>query len=528
MLAASALLAALLAAAPAHALQQPDGTSIPVIDPSVVVCSDRNVQVCLDAEEGGPTIDAMAAAAVTPETYVPGCALTFRVIARGAGYLNTFGWYNVDPNGPPAAADLHSFLECSDAVGTTKVLDISSDPHYLGGLVGFFMATPQGTAGNCPTFDPNGGPVPGTVGYIYYSQRAYNPDNQGPDSWVHLITYDSITYPSSFYFAWEDLLSGGDNDFDDLLTRVEGIQCAGGGAPCDTGQLGNCAFGMMQCHNGGLECVQNQLPTAESCNALDDDCNGLVDDGDLCPPSYVCFRGECVPECGNGEFVCPNDLVCNPEGLCVDPACLDLQCPDSQICVAGECRGWCDGVVCPWGKVCRAGACVDPCASVQCDADYVCELGVCLLQCTCAGCVAPKTCDAPSGHCVDDGCAGVSCDPGSHCTSGGVCVDDCAGAVCPPHELCVQGSCESNPNAGGAGGGGGSGEAGFTGFGGGGSSAAGHGPGGAAPWDATDADSGCGCRLPRRASGSAVASLVLFSLGLGLGLRRVRGAGRPR
>ncbi|MEO7093438.1 MAG: MYXO-CTERM sorting domain-containing protein, partial [Polyangiales bacterium] len=29
------------------------------------------------------------------------------------------------------------------------------------------------------------------------------------------------------------------------------------------------------------------------CNSIDDDCNGKVDDGDLCPPGLTCFAGAC-------------------------------------------------------------------------------------------------------------------------------------------------------------------------------------------------------------------------------------------
>jgi hypothetical protein len=157
--AASLVLVLMFVLVPARALalEQPDGTTIPVIDPSVTTCSDLNVQVCLDDEEGAATIDAVAAAAVTPETYVAGCALTFSVVARGGDFLNTFGWYNVNPDGPPPHDDLHAFLLCDDAIGTTRVLDIASDPAYLGGPIGFFMATPEGVTGNCPEFYADGG-----------------------------------------------------------------------------------------------------------------------------------------------------------------------------------------------------------------------------------------------------------------------------------------------------------------------------------------------------------------------------------
>ncbi len=90
----------------AAALQQANGTTIPVLDGSVTTCSDKNVQICLNAEEGSATINALTAAAVTPETYTPICSLTFKVIARGAGYKNTFGWYNVVAGQKPPNSDL--------------------------------------------------------------------------------------------------------------------------------------------------------------------------------------------------------------------------------------------------------------------------------------------------------------------------------------------------------------------------------------------------------------------------------------
>ena len=45
-----------------------------------------------------------------------------------------------------------------------------------------------------------------------------------------LIVYDSQINPRTFYFAWEDLIQGGDDDFDDLTTSVAGVACFG--VPC--------------------------------------------------------------------------------------------------------------------------------------------------------------------------------------------------------------------------------------------------------------------------------------------------------
>lgn len=510
-----------LAAAPgALALQQPNGITIPVLDGSVTTCSDKNVQVCLNAEEGGATINALTAAAVTPETYTPICSLTFKVIARGAGYLNTFGWYNVVAGQKPPASDLHSFLECSDGPGTVKVLNIKSSPYYKGGEVGFFMASPEGASGNCPKFNAAGGPVAGTVGYIYYSERKYNPDNTGANSWVHLITYNSVAHKNSFYFGWEDLLSGGDNDFDDLLTRVDGIQCTGGGDPCTVaGKQGKCASGIMQCQNGQLTCVQTWQPTTESCNALDDDCNGQTDDGDLCPPSQICHKGKCVPKCGTTEFQCVGGLKCK-DGLCIDAACETVDCKAGEVCVGGKCQGACDGVTCPFGQKCVEGVCSDPCASVKCDSDFVCVGGVCQVKCSCEPCASGKECVTATGKCEDTGCGSQSCAAGTHCVAG-ACVDDCQGAVCPKGQLCTAGQCTVDTDAG-AGTGGSSGDGGIVIGGSGGGSAAGGGTGGKdggaqagtgnLPGTTPAEDEGCGCRTAGGPSRASLGALALFAL----------------
>jgi len=515
----------------ALALQQPDSTVIPVINASVTTCSDNNVQVCLNAEEGGATINALSAAAVTPETYKPLCGLTFKVLARGAGFKNTFGWYNVNPAGKPADSDLHSFLECNDGVGTTKVLNIKSSPHYKGGEIGFFMATPEGASGNCPQFNAAGGPVAGTVGHTYYSERKYNPDNTGANSWVHLITYNSVTYPNSFYFGWEDLLSGGDNDFDDILTRVDGIQCSGGGDPCTVaGQQGKCANGLKQCQNGQLECVQSNQPTTEQCNALDDDCNGQTDEGDLCPPKEICYKGTCVPKCGTGEFECLSGSVCK-DGVCIDPACATVTCNAGEICVGGKCQGACDGVTCPYGKLCVEGTCVDPCASITCDADFVCVAGVCKIGCECDGCPTGKQCDSASKKCEDPGCSPNPCNAGTHCVVG-QCVDDCDGAVCPSGQTCSAGQCVIDADAGAGGAGGGSGGISLGGADGGGAVSGGGGTaatdggsfGGTAALPGTEPadDSGaCGCRVAGGSRGSIFAWLAALGA-LGMLSRRRR------
>jgi hypothetical protein len=53
----------------------------------------------------------------------------------------------------------------------------------------------------------------------------------------------------------------------------------GGGGACSTGQSGVCAAGTLTCTSGSVQCVRNVEPSTELCNALDDDCDGLTDEG---------------------------------------------------------------------------------------------------------------------------------------------------------------------------------------------------------------------------------------------------------
>ena len=517
-LALLASLSVLGLASTSHALNQPDGTPIP---------QGNGLQGLFTSR--GEAIDALADAQSVPETFVPSCSLTFEVLQRNAGYQNAFGWYNVTGSAP-GIADLHEFLHCYDGVGTVKPFpSIKNDPAYLGGEIGFY----EGVIDNC-----NGNSGPDDYLYVFYSQSAYNPDGNQANPYIHLLIYDSTVTAKAFYFGWEDLISGGDNDFDDLTTFVTGISCSGGGGKCQTGAPGVCADGTLQCQNGDLECVPLSAPSNEKCDGFDNDCNGQADDGDICPSGEVCDNGNCVPECG-GEFPCPPDQACDEvKGLCVDPACVGKSCEAGTKCIEGECVDPCAGVACPKGQACIAGSCIDPCGAIQCDDSQVCVEGACIDKCQCAGCAAQNQCQA-SGICIPDACVDKVCPPGTYCIADGTCADACEGVICPTGQICVEGQCalDPNPGSGGAGGGsngpgggfnvggGGSGAEGGSGGGvGGASGGSGGSGGGGSGGSAAGSSSGCGCGTAGSETSGLGALAAAASLAVAFGRRRRRGA----
>jgi hypothetical protein len=96
--------------------------------------------------------------------------------------------------------------------------------------------------------------------------------------------------------------NGMDDDCDGVVDNGLGTMSCGQGA---------CARTVQACVNGQPQTCTPGTPTSETCNGMDDDCDGVVDNGApaaLCPfTSQVattgCFTGAChILTCGSGAF----------------------------------------------------------------------------------------------------------------------------------------------------------------------------------------------------------------------------------
>jgi sugar lactone lactonase YvrE len=256
--------------------------------------------------------------------------------------------------------------------------------------------------------------------------------------------------------------------------------------------------GVRACGEAGLSACSALPPSEESCNGLDDDCDGLTDETtcndnnacttDSCDPSQGCKHAGKDGPCSDGDACTEGDAckegacspgaapVCDDGNPCSTDSCDKLQgcvhaypgsvpCDDGDGCTVGD---TCQGSVCVSGK---ALICDDknPCTQDQCDAatgkcassphdGSICSDGnPCTIFDTCTGgaCVGKTDACDDGNPCTTDGCdpkVGCThanstgpCDDANPCTSGEACESGkCAGGVvksCAAADECLLAFC---------------------------------------------------------------------------------------
>ena len=131
--------------------------------------------------------------------------------------------------------------------------------------------------------------------------------------------------------------------------------------PCYSGPEGSagrgvCVEGMRSCNQDGLweACSGESLPRRESCNRVDDDCDGIVDNG-FEREGAICFRGE-------GACKSRGAWACSADGTKAECSA-EIIPPSAEICdgVDNDCNGTVDdGAIAGTGDECstaKAGVC---------------------------------------------------------------------------------------------------------------------------------------------------------------------------
>jgi len=159
-----------------------------------------------------------------------------------------------------------------------------------------------------------------------------------------------------------------DDDCDGVVDEGD----PGGGAGCGT-DVGECDFGTEACVGGAIVCMGSTDPTTELCNGLDDDCDGTADQGNpeggaLCGSGVgACVRGR--ETCTAGALICTGGVTSTME-LCNG---LDDNCDGTIDDGNPEGGGSCGSAV----GLCMAGTNTCVGGTLTCMGDTGPELDVC-------------------------------------------------------------------------------------------------------------------------------------------------------
>ena len=223
------------------------------------------------------------------------------------------------------------------------------------------------------------------------------------------------------------------NADDDCDGAVDDSPTDGGGS-CGQSNVFPCSFGTFQCIGGALTCIGAVDPQPETCNGVDDDCDGSIDKtGNNAPPDSVGACNVPVPPPAGATSAC----------MAGTKACVagGVVCQGSVTPAPGATDGCnvdanCDGVLTNQPNlqtdVQNCGSCGNNCLAGAVHSNWSCTAGACVFQ----GC-QPGFYDLDNDQQCEYACTFVSATEACNGTD-----DDCdgqidEGAVAPsPTQVC--------------------------------------------------------------------------------------------
>jgi hypothetical protein len=223
--------------------------------------------------------------------------------------------------------------------------------------------------------------------------------------------------------AASEVCDGVDNNCDGTTDNGD----PGGGATCGQSSVGVCKLGTVHCIGGQLLCQGEVPPGSELCDGKDNDCNGVIDDN--APGSNVPCTGQCstgTTSCIGGTLICKTVIQATPE-VCdgIDNDCNGLVDDGALGDAPADPGCWgTPGTTCTYGAAPRPVTRWDPPAGATCSGlgtlTSPCTTG--RLRCdgapgwTCIGGKLPTTeiCDGQDQNCNgtaddDDPGGGAAC-----------------------------------------------------------------------------------------------------------------------